>query len=1105
MMKRLFYVAAAVAYLLIAAAGVQAEDRLIWQIGKADNNYEEFAIAHDYGSYMRDFGKANAYDPAKDDAAKSWPFIQPGPSDAWAGSREHPLTITFDVDKQPTGLCTLTLDFVDTHAGAPPVYEVSINGKAGRFSLPPGGGDESLANPANGKEYVLRVPFPAAFLTPGRNRITMKTVEGSWLLFDYLSLSNSPDSELPEPSVKQLTVTPTIRFVQQGAKLKQVIELSAEFSPGSPACPAAVDVAGVTQAFNIEPDLLGTAQRELYVDEITQPTTAEVSVTLGGKTKTAVCELKPQRHWRLYVQASAHVDIGYTNFQERIATLHNDNMSTALDLCKQYPDFKWNTEAAWVEDNYLSMMPADKKADFIKYAKNGQIGCQAIYGNMLTGICSHESFIRDLYYARNTSRKYGIPYDIAMSSDVPTQVWTMPTVLAGAGIKYFSAGLNLTRGNSFDKLFGKSPFYWQGPDGASVLTWLAPGYAYATNLHLFGGAGGAQVHVQNFLRGFDRPDYPYDAVLAFGGMSDNQPLNPGLATTVSEWNKKYAYPKIILCRGPEFFQYVEAGFKNKIPTISGDGGVYWEDGAGSSAMETAKVRQAKETLAASEKMSSLAGLLYGTPYPKADFDSGWKNAILYDEHTWGAAQSISQPQAEQTVEQWKRKSRFALDAEKQAEAVMQRSLNALTAPLKVKERSIFVFNPTSWTRSGQVTVYDRGNGGSVFAQDVPPLGYKVVPIPQRVPTKLLHGSGPYVIQNEFYLVEFDPSTRAVKSLYDKQLKRELVEQGAPYGLNQYIYTTGRAEGQDVRDIKDVTREGITSPLRFWVTTFTGDTTRIGMQVKYEARNASVTSSVVLYNNVKRIDFINVLDKKETTEKEAGYFAFPFALEKPVWHVELPNGVVNPNTQMLPGADMSWYCAQDFAAASDSRGAVVWTAVDSPLLTLGDINRDTFKSPIPVENGHLYAYAFNNYWFTNYKASQGGQMTFRYSITSMPKYDPVAASRFGQSVRSPLIAKVLEPNNKGRVSPTASICSISAPNVVVQAVKRAETGKGLIIRLRELSGKKTTAILSLAAGKFKEAYLCNLVEDPQKKLALTGGKVKVVVPAHGLATVRLSLP
>ncbi len=1087
----------------MCAASAQAADQLMWQIGKADNNYEEFAIAHDYNSYLRDFSKPKPFDPARDDAAKSWPFIQPGPSDAWAGQREHPLTVAFEAGNQPTGICTLTVDMVDTHAGGPPVYEISINGKSGRFSLPSGGGDESLTDPAKGKEYVLAIPFPASFLKSGQNQITMTIVEGSWLLFDYLSLSNSPDSQLPAPSVKHLSVTPTIRFVQDGGKLKQVIEMSAEFSPGSPTCSAVVKVDGTSETITVEPGLMGTVQRELYVDEITKPTTAEVSVNIGGKTETAVCDLKPQRHWRLYVQASNHVDIGYTNYQERIAALHNDNMSRALGLCKEYPDFKFNTEAAWVEDNFLTMMPADKKTEFIKYAKSGQLGCQTIYGNMLTGICSHESFIRDLYYARNMSRKYGIPYDMAMTSDVPTQVWTLPTVLAGAGIKYLSSGLNLDRGYTFKEMFDKSPFYWQGPDGASVLTWFSRGYAQATRLHLYDGATQAEVHVRDFLKGFDRPDYPYDAVLAFGGQGDNQPMNPGLAPTVSEWNKKYAYPQIILCRGPEFFQYIEANFKDRVPIIRGDGGVYWEDGAGSSANETAMVRRAKETLAAAEKLSAFNTVMGSAGYPKVEIEQGWKNSILYDEHTWGAAQSISQPDHEQTIHQWAVKSGFAAQSDARAKEAQDKSVSALAGLLKLKKPSVVVYNPLSWPVSDWVMAIGDGSASAVYAQDVPPLGYKIFPVPSNQPLdkSLPPGTGIPVLENRYYKMIFDSVTGSVKSLYDKELKRELVDPKQPYGLNQYIYTIGRRNGPTVADMKDVTRDSNTpAPV------FSRHHLDVGqsMRVRGSAKNASEwVTAVILYDKTKRIDFVNMLQKQETLEKEAGYFAFPFALNKPEWYLELPDGVVKPKTQMLPGADMQWYCSQDFAAASDARGAVVWTAVDSPLITLGDINRETFKSPQPIENGHLYAYVFNNYWHTNYKASQGGQMMFRFSLTSMPKYDAVAAARFGQSVRNPLTAQIVQPNPKGRVvAASGSLCSVSAPNVVVQAVKRAESGKGLVIRLRELVGTRTQTVVTLSAGKFKEAWSCNLVEDPKTKLALTGGKVKVVVPAHGMATVLL---
>jgi len=261
-----------------------------------------------------------------------------------------------------------------------------------------------------------------------------------------------------------------------------------------------------------------------------------------------------------------------------------------------------------------------------------------------------------------------------------------------------------------------------------------------------------------------------------------------------------------------------------------------------------------------------------------------------------------------------------------------------------------------------------------------------------------------------------------------------------------------------------------------------------------------TTEVILYDKIKRIDFVNKLFKDDALEKEAGYFAFPFALSKPEFYVELPDGVVRPKSQMLDGACMQWYCLQDFVAAADDKSAVVWTAVESPLFTIGDINRDTFKSPLPIDNGHLYAYVFNNYWFTNYKASQDGELTFRFALTSMPKYDAVAASRFGQSVRNPLMA-VVGTAAQGKMPEKASFCLVKPSNVVVQAVKGAESGNGTIIRLRELAGKTTKATIALPK-KFTKAWACNLVEDQQSELKIDGGRVSVTVPANGLATIEV---
>jgi alpha-mannosidase len=114
--------------------------------------------------------------------------------------------------------------------------------------------------------------------------------------------------------------------------------------------------------------------------------------------------------------------------------------------------------------------------------------------------------------------------------------------------------------------------------------------------------------------------------------------------------------------------------------------------------------------------------------------------------------------------------------------------------------SLIVFNPLNWKRDGEVTIdldkgmdiADRGTKEPVSymvvhegpnfrdvdfrAADVPPLGYMVyqlraahtVPLaPQRTTSTM--------IESPFYRVELDPASGSIRSIYDKELNKELVD------------------------------------------------------------------------------------------------------------------------------------------------------------------------------------------------------------------------------------------------------------------------------------------------------------------------------------------
>src|ERR1035441_8804707 len=93
----------------------------VFQIGVADGDYHEFALAGNYPAYPQTFPHDVDFTIGQSDPKKDWPWIQPGPTDAWAGSRPHVFRITFDLPEVAAGYYRLVLDFVDTHAGEPPL------------------------------------------------------------------------------------------------------------------------------------------------------------------------------------------------------------------------------------------------------------------------------------------------------------------------------------------------------------------------------------------------------------------------------------------------------------------------------------------------------------------------------------------------------------------------------------------------------------------------------------------------------------------------------------------------------------------------------------------------------------------------------------------------------------------------------------------------------------------------------------------------------------------------------------------------------------------------------------------------------------------------
>ena len=127
---------------LAGLACAAADTKTLWQIGSRDCGNAEFALAPKGYSRFVDDG---FFIVGVSDAKTAWPYVQPGPVDAWAGNKPHTFSIWFGVDHRALeGTCRLVLDTIDTYHHAPPTLRIEVNGQSFERKTPAGATDASI-------------------------------------------------------------------------------------------------------------------------------------------------------------------------------------------------------------------------------------------------------------------------------------------------------------------------------------------------------------------------------------------------------------------------------------------------------------------------------------------------------------------------------------------------------------------------------------------------------------------------------------------------------------------------------------------------------------------------------------------------------------------------------------------------------------------------------------------------------------------------------------------------------------------------------------------------------------------------------------------------
>lgn len=395
----------------------------------------------------------------------------------------------------------------------------------------------------------------------------------------------------------------------------------------------------------------------------------------GGRKVTL--EIEPLKSYEFHIIHHSHNDIGYSHLQTEVAEIQTKNIRMALEWIRNAkPTQKpyWHIESLWAVENFLGEASETEKQAFFTYVKRGNIILSANYANILTGLSRPEELNWMLEYSKQLEKENTIDIQSAMITDIPGITAAGLNAYVQNDIPYLSLGPNYVeafadhgdRVGGVIREQGDNAFYWK-PDLNSdkkVLVWTAgKGYSFFHNVGDKQKQERWEQKISDYCIELDREKYPYDIVqLRYTKKADNGPVDTTICDFIDNWNATYSTPKLVLSSVNTLFHEFEKRYGSTLQIETGEISPYWEDGAFSTVTEEILNRTLSLKATVLEEKARKEGKYDAN---KQAFYALHRNILLFNEHTWGAWCSISDPEAYFTTEQWKIKKSFVDSAEVQ--------------------------------------------------------------------------------------------------------------------------------------------------------------------------------------------------------------------------------------------------------------------------------------------------------------------------------------------------------------------------------------------------------------------------------------------------------
>ncbi|MHB8866659.1 MAG: glycoside hydrolase family 38 N-terminal domain-containing protein, partial [Pirellulaceae bacterium] len=426
-----------------------------------------------------------------------------------------------------------------------------------------------------------------------------------------------------------------------------------------------------------------------------------------------------------------HTDVGYTDHPIVCREQQVRYLDIALDAVlatQKKPvaeQFCWTAETTLAVDDWWRSAAPARRQELLQAVESGQLEIAALPMNQTPTLDATQWQTMMHWLPEEVWMK--VRPRVAIQNDVNGFPRAGAMALLDRGVHSLLMGINPTLGAA--PLPTPTAFWWKMPDGRRLFVWLGDhytrGYYYffadtwrrgpvpeSTDTRYRPGRPGelfpadensvraAHARLLGELQNLEAAGYKYPRVLApvtNEWRMDNDPPFPAMAEFVAAWQRLGLQPQLRMATVGDALQKMQQEIGDQAPELTGEWPDWWANGVASGPREVAASRRAKRITAAA--LSPVWG-----PLPERATEASntiLRDLCLFDEHTWGASDSVGQPHSLETWAQYNEKSRYAYRPMALAKLLLaQRSRTAIYP----REAGLYVVNTAQVPWSGWIVM-----------------------------------------------------------------------------------------------------------------------------------------------------------------------------------------------------------------------------------------------------------------------------------------------------------------------------------------------------------------------------------------------------------------